>query len=351
MRKTIAHRTLTAALMLTLFVGVTTTFSVCAQENTLVIAGYGGTWEAAMRKGVFPAFEAKYDVKVQLTAGSSTDSIARVQAQRDAQPYDIMFADDGPMNQAVQMGLCAKLEGLDKKSLYPSAVFPNDMAVAYNQSAVGLMYNAKYFQDRGWPAPTSWKDLSDPKYKGKLIVPPLSNTYGLMTLLMFARMNGGSERNIDPGFKTLERDVAPDVIDFVPMPSQMNDMFRSGQVVIAPNGSGFFKAFADTGFPVKFVYPKEGVPLVRGTMCLVAKPNRKPWASQFINYVLSPQIQTFLAKEVASGPVNIKVDPNIPQLGVAPVGKRAQRAVIFDWAAINAARPQWNQRWNREVER
>jgi len=38
-----------------------------AGQKTLVVAGYGGSWETVLRKDVFPAFEAKHGVKIEYT--------------------------------------------------------------------------------------------------------------------------------------------------------------------------------------------------------------------------------------------------------------------------------------------
>ncbi len=65
------------------------------------------------------------------------------------------------------------------------------------------MYNTKVYKEKGWAAPTSWNDLKDAKTKKAVIIPPINNTYGLYTLMMFARMNGGGEKNIEPGFKVM----------------------------------------------------------------------------------------------------------------------------------------------------
>ena len=66
------------------------------------------------------------------------------------------------------------------------------------------MINTKVFKEKGWATPTSWNDLKDPKFKKLLVIPPINNTYGLYTLMMFARMNGGGEKNIEPGFKVMK---------------------------------------------------------------------------------------------------------------------------------------------------
>jgi putative spermidine/putrescine transport system substrate-binding protein len=53
-----------------------------AQDKTLYVAGYGGSFEQVMRKDVFPAFEKANGVKIEYVAGNSTDTLAKLQAQR-----------------------------------------------------------------------------------------------------------------------------------------------------------------------------------------------------------------------------------------------------------------------------
>lgn len=322
-----------------------------AQTKTLTVAGYGGSWEQELRKSVFPAFEQKHGVKIEYTAGNSTDTLAKLQAQKGNQVIDVAIVDDGPMYQAIQLGFCGKVEGLNKGELYPAALFKDDKAVAVGQTGTGFMINTKTFKEKGWATPTSWNDLKDPKFKKLLVIPPINNTYGLYTLMMFARLNGGGEKNIDPGFKVMKADVNPNVLVYEPSPGKMTELFQSGQGQIAVWGTGRVQAFANTGFPVDFIYPKEGAPILLASACPVAKPNPNPLANEFIKTLISEPVQTILAKKNGNGPVNTKVDVNMAELRMAPVGPRAKLVLQPDWDAINAQRQEWTKRWNREVER
>ena len=322
-----------------------------AQTKTLTVAAYGGSWEQTLRKDMIPAFEKKYGVKVEYVAGNSTDTLAKLQAQKGNQVIDVAIVDDGPMYQAIQLGFCTRIEGLDKSELYPAALFKDDKAVAVGQTATGFMIDTKTFKDKGWPTPTSWNDLRDPKFKKLLVIPPINNTYGLYTLMMFARMNGGGEKSIDPGFKVMKNDINPNVLVYEPSPGKMTELFQSGQATIAVWGTGRVQAFANTGFPVDFIDPKEGAPILLASACPVAKTSVNPLAHEMIKTLLSAPVQTGMAKEMGNGPVNTKVDVNMPELKMAPVGERAKLIVSPDWDAINAQRDDWTKRWNREVER
>ncbi|HET9653378.1 MAG TPA: extracellular solute-binding protein, partial [Usitatibacter sp.] len=209
-----------------------------AQQKTFYVAGYGGSFEQTMRKEIIPAFEKKHGVKVEYIAGNSTDTLAKLIAQKANQQIDVAIEDDGPMYQTINLGFCQKIQGLPVDDIYPSARFKEDKAVGIGLVGTGIMYNTKVFKEKGWAPPTSWNDLKDPKYKGLLVIPPINNSYGLYTLVMFARMNGGNEKNIDPGFKAMKEQVNPNVLAYEPSPGKMTELFQSGQAAIAVWGTG-----------------------------------------------------------------------------------------------------------------
>jgi putative spermidine/putrescine transport system substrate-binding protein len=325
--------------------------SAVAQQKTLYVAGYGGSFEKTLRDDVIPAFEKANGVTVEYVAGNSTDTLAKLQAQKGNQQIDVAILDDGPMYQAIQLGFCDKIAGLPSADLYDVAHFKDDRAVAIGLVATGLMYNTKVFAEKGWAPPTSWNDLKDPKYRQQLVIPPINNTYGLHALLMLAKMNGGSESNVDAGFKIFKSDINPNVLAYEPSPGKMTELFQSGQAVLAVWGSGRVQTFANTGFPVDFVYPKEGAVSLLTTACPIAKPSTSPLASSFIKLLLDPKVQLLMLKDYGYGPVlkSIAVPPELGKM--APVGERAAKVYASDWTVINDKREEWTKRWNREVER
>ncbi|MEO8714171.1 MAG: extracellular solute-binding protein, partial [Acetobacteraceae bacterium] len=202
-----------------------------------------------------------------------------------------------------------------------------------------------------WAPPNSWNDLKDPKYKGILVVPPLNGTYGLEAVLMFAKLNGGGEADINPGFQVMKDQVGPNVLVYEASPGKMSELFQSGQVVIAVWGSGRVRSLADTGFPVDFVYPKEGVLPLLTSACAIRKPNPSPLAQALIEYLLTPGVQKLMAVKYGYGPVNKAVQIAPDQAGMMPIGPRAETLVPVDWTVVNAHREAWEKRWDREIER
>ena len=91
------------ALLLTLLSGQA---QAQAQDKKLIVAGYGGSFEQTLRKEMFPEFEKKHGVKIDYVAGNSTDTIAKLQAQKGNQQIDVAIVDDGPMYMAISLGFC-----------------------------------------------------------------------------------------------------------------------------------------------------------------------------------------------------------------------------------------------------
>jgi putative spermidine/putrescine transport system substrate-binding protein len=321
-------------------------------ETTLYVANVGGSNEQLYRQKVIPAFEKAHNVKIVYVAGNSSDTLAKLQAQKGHQQINVAVMDDGPMYQAMQMNLCAKLDDAPiMNDLYPLAKI-GPTAVGVGMVATGIGYNEEAFKKAGIPAPDSWKVLTDKRLKGKLGVPPITNTYGLHSLVMLARLNGGGEKNIDPGFTAMTKEVAPNVLSWAPTPGEMDGQMQAGDVILAPYGSGRAVALQNTGFPLKFVYPKEGGVALQVAACAVAENAQPKLSQEFVQYLLTPEVQQLQAQNIGLGPVNktVKLTPEVAAR--VPYGQeQISKLTTVDWATINQHRTEWTERWNRTVER
>ncbi|MEN9775186.1 MAG: hypothetical protein RL322_2256 [Pseudomonadota bacterium] len=324
-----------------------------AQQQSFTLAGYGGSFEKTMREKILPPFAQKHGVRVEYVAGNSTDTLAKLQAQKGKQVIDAIIVDDGPMYQAVELGFCAELASAAVyQDIYPVMKFKSNKALGVGMVGTGIMYNRKAFEQNGWKAPTSWEDLKDPKYRKKLVIPPLNNTYGLHAVVMMARVRGGGEKNIDPGFAAFKNDIGPNVLAYEPSPGKMTELFQSGQAVIGVWGSGRAKALGDqTGFPIEFVYPKEGGVALGVAACPVAGSKNGAVAQAFIQHMATPEVQKVLATDAGFGPTNRKVTLTAAEQRGLPYGEQVNALKSVDWDVINPARQRWNQRWTREIER
>ncbi len=326
--------------------------SAQSAERTLYLAGYGGSTEKLMKEKILPKWEKENNAKVVYVPGNSTTTLAKLQAQKGNQELDVAFIDDGPMEQALALGFCDKIENTGTiADLYDNAKFGNDRAVGFGFIATGLTYNKKMFADNGWPAPTSWHDLEDSKLKDKIVVPPITNGYGLLALIMHAKLNGGGESNIDPGFDAMINKIGPNVLTYEPSSGKLSELFQSGEVALAVWGSSRAKALADTGFPAGFVYPKEGAVALMAAVCPIVNSDVPDLAQSFIRYLVSPEVQAQLSATNGFGPVNKKTQLSKELADSVPFGmEKVGQMVSVDYGVVNAKRNAWTKRWNREVE-
>lgn len=321
--------------------------------ETVYVGGYGGSTEQAFKEKIIPPFEAKTGSKVVYVSGNSTDLLAKLQAQKGRQEMSLAMIDDGPMYQAVGQGLCAKIEeGSGSREAYSNARMIGDKSIGIGFIATGLAYNKEVFARNGWKAPDSWQDLTNPKYKQKVVIPPITNGYGLLTLVMMARLNGGSEEKIAPGFDAMIKKVAPNVLAWEPSPGKMAEMLQTGEAALAVWGNGRVQAVIDQGAPVEFVYPKEGAVALMSAACVVEGAPQPKLAQQFLQYVLSAEVQAILATAQGWGPVNknTRLAPEVMKRVVYGPEKVGQM-IAPNYGVINAQRAEWTNRWNRAVER
>ncbi|MDQ2185271.1 ABC transporter substrate-binding protein [Alcaligenaceae bacterium A4P071] len=323
-----------------------------ASAQTLYVAANGGSTEKLMKEKLFPEFEAENPgVKVVQVTGTSTETLAKMQAQRNKPEIGVAILDDGPMWQALQLGFCDPIQADTYKGLYDMANI-DGKAIGVGLVATGLAYNTEAFKKLGLPAPTSWEALVDPKLKQKVVIPSITNTYGLHTLVVFAKLRGGSEKDIDPGFKAMIDEAGPNVVAWEPAPGKLAEMFQNGSTILAAHGSGRVQALKNTGFPVEFVYPKEGAVALQVAACPVNKSPEPELAQKFLKFMVRPKTQELLAQSEGWGPTNTasKLPDDVAKR--VPYGPEAVKNMqVMDWTTINAKRSEWTTRWNRTVER
>lgn len=322
-----------------------------AQQKTIYVGGPGGGTQKLFQEQIIPAFKARTGADVVYVSGNSTDILGKLQAQRGRQDLNVVIIDDGPMYQAIQQGHCAALtHPAAYADIYEMARF-SGKAIGVGLVATGIAYNKATFDKNGWPAPRSWSDLTDPRFRQRFTTSSLTGTYGVHTLVMFARLNGGSEKNIDPGFDAIAGKLVPNVVSWSASPVALAEMFQSREVDVAVWGSSRAYALKKAGVPIEFVYPREGAAALVTATCAVAQNSAPELSQAFVQHLVSPQIQQWLASQ-GWGPTHSKVKLEGELAAAVPYGnERIKRLVKIDWNVVNQKRQEWTQRWNRTIER
>ncbi len=329
--------------------------SALAQDKTIYIGMNGGDMERSYTKYVFPAFERIHGAKVVVVPGTSSDILAKVQASKEKPPVHVMFLDDGVMMRAIKLGLCQKLaDSPVLKDLYPAARMADGMAAGVNVGMTGIGYNKKMFDQNKWPAPTSWLDFADPKFKGKVVFQSMpSSSFGLHGFLMFNRTQGGSDKNVDPGFAKWRSTIGPNVLEYIPSSAKLSEMVQNGEAAIfplTPTGVATQKA---RGVPMEYAQPKEGSVLLMVAECVTKNNDSPALAQKLAEFLLTPQAQAAALEFGNQIPSNQKtqVASAAAQATVDKFQGYMKTVITLDWESVNAQRPEWNTRWNKTVER
>lgn len=324
-----------------------------AQTKTIYIGMNGGNMERTYSQFVFPPFEKANNVKVVVVPGTSTDILAKAQASKDKAQMQVMTLDDGVMYRAIGMGLCEKLKPSANINDIPAIAKIKDSAVGLSMGLTGLAYNTKMFSEKGWAAPTSWGDLADPKLKGKVVVQSMpASSFGLHAFLMFNRLKGGNEKNVDPAFKAWPTTIGPNVVEYIPNSSKVVEMMQAGDAAIFPYTLTQAELMKSKGIPMEYVAPKEGAVVLMTAMCVLSNNPESELAHKLQDYLVSPEAQALAMENGSYNPVT----PKAKLQGKAAEEQNKMNAILknavaVDWDVINADRPEWNKRWNRTVER
>ena len=316
-------------------------------QTELTVIVYGGSFEAGWKKAVIEPFEkANPDIKVKIATGLTQQTIAMMRAQKDDVKIDVIMMDEVGAAQGNAEGLyeplvAAKVPNIEK--LYPQFRVKGDAYTKFMYVAQALVWEKNQVKTK----PDSWMAMWDPAYKGKIVVPDIATSHGSFFLLTAADMSGGGAKNTDPGFELIKK-LKPSILTFYTQHAQLAQLFTQGEVAMASWTSDRAQAAIDGGAPLGWTVPKEGAYIVDSTIGIAKGSKNTEAALKYVNFVLSEAAQAANAEHTYLAPVNkeVKLAPEIAaKLPVADL----PRLKPADWDYVTTVRPQWVQRWTREI--
>ena len=320
-----------------------------AMAQELIVGIFGGSFADNSKLCHVEPFEKATGARVRHVLGSSVDNVAKMRATKGSPDLDIAYIDLAIALQAKNEGLLAKLDAANIKNLpdlYPSAIDGDGRFIGMMYSATAIAYDPKVVKT----PPTSWKDLWDPQFKGKLAIGDISGTSGLHFLIAVARMNGGTLENADPGFKAIA-ELKPNVVMMYSQADQIVPLFERGEISVAVWYPDRVGAAAAKGLSIASAFPKEGAIGILPTVGVPEGAKNKALAERYIDVLLSPEAQLCFAQKQYAGPVNRKVTLDASLAGALPYREGIEKMYFPDPAATAKLRPGWVERWGREIAR
>lgn len=237
-------------------------------------------------------FTADTGIPTEIADIGGGEILARIAAEANNPQWDVVILDgNGSLEALRQQGQLLTgypLENTGNLDAAGAALKPDDNAwvpisqhaaavIAYNTDAIGAD-----------EAPTSWADLTDPKYAPIGIADPAVAAPAYPIVSWFYQDLGAEKAQeyfgtlADNGLNTYEKN------------GPVGQALASGEVKVAALQEQNVYGLIDSGEPVDFVWPAEGAPGVVRAVAISADTPRACAAQKLVDWMLTPETMTYL---------------------------------------------------------
>jgi putative spermidine/putrescine transport system substrate-binding protein len=318
---------------------------VKAQVREIVIGG-PAPFGTLLKEHFFARFEKSHNAKVLFEGAVSLTHLEKMRANKARPSYSIVMMDDPVMVVADNEGLLGKVtpENVPNRArIDPTAIHRGGSWVNYQAAAGTIVYNTKLLPG----GIGSWAEAWEPKYKGRVVVPALRNTEGVLTLIMAAHLETGlpfdkALLNIDAGFQRVAK-LKPNLLTVYASATQGFQLLEQGEATVVLSAPAQpVAARKAQGVPIDVANPKEGAFAMPNGIALVKDGPNPELAAQYVNEMLGDEYQYMVAGVLNANPVNMTAK-------VPDTFKRQTNLFRPDWAYIAEHRAAWTERWAREI--
>jgi len=313
--------------------------------DELVVGIWGGAQEKIVREFIEPKLVDKFGCTVSYVLGGTLERRARAYAERGRPSFDVLYLNIFESRQAVADGVTqAPTPAVENfENLYPIAQ-KGGYGVAFNPCTV------VYDRTKASAPITSWKDMWNPEWKGRIAWPEGLGTQGVSALMMTAKAWGGTEADFD-----LIVEKVNELKPFAAIQSsqaQLFEMFDQGICDLSVEFGSFTRTYAESRNPnIEIADPIEGQALAMNVACITEGTRNQVLAEEWINLHLSDEVMLAYAETIYYSPTTKSVVLP-PELAAKVItGPQVDQLVDFDWDLINAKRVEWQARFDREIAR
>jgi len=170
-------------------------------------------------------------------------------------------------------------------------------------------------------------------------------------MMLMNRIWGGSEddMSLDVAFKKLA-EIKGNVVTFYKRSSELINLFKMGEVWVAPVARFAWGRLLATGLPLKWVVPKEGMIGFLNTVSIVKGAKNLENAYKYIDFILSEKVQYAEAMDLVDSPINknVKVPKEIAEK-LTYGEDHIKSLIFFDPNVIVDHRDEWIKKWNEMI--
>jgi iron(III) transport system substrate-binding protein len=271
---------------------------------------------------LYEAFTEQTGIAVNLIEGDADQLIERIKAEGRNSPADVLITvDAGRLWRAEQAGLLQPVSSPVLEQAIPAALrHPEGKWFGLSQRLRGIVYA----KERVDPSElTSYEDLADPKWRGRICIRSSTNVYNQSLVASMIEADG---------IEATEA-WAKGLVDNLARPPQGGDTDQiqavaAGECDVAVVNHYYFVRLLESeaaeeraiGDKVGILFPNQdgrgAHANISGAGVIATAPN-KDNAVKFLEYLTTPQAQTYFAQGNYEFPVveGVKLDPVLEQWG------------------------------------
>lgn len=274
------------------------TYEAARQQTLTLYTGY----QEANQQAFNEAFTADTGIEVEYVRDVANKLSERIRSEAGAGqlPADVIVISDYEIADALsEEGIWEPYTPTPVEGREDLLLNDGDF-VKFANVVVTFAYNTQQVAKED--APTSWKDLLDPKYSGRIGL--VSGTAGGSSVAL----NRFLHEKVDPNFWAELAKRNPTVYD---TGGSRQQALARGELAVATAGTAAVNvAVTEDGAPIDYVVPEEGLVLFSFFAGKAATAKNSEAAEVFLNYALSKRGQRVVT-QVGDYSVRTDVDPPV----------------------------------------
>ena len=264
--------------------------TLAAASSAHALTVYSSVDEENAKK-LLDAFTKATGVETQMVFLSSGPALSRIEAEKANPQADVWFGAPSENHiLAKERGLTEPYASANAGALsgefkdtdgYWHAIYTNPLAVGVRTDIL---------ESRKAPVPASWEDLKNPAYKGLIQMPsPQSSGTAYAVILTLIQQRGE-----DAAFAYL-KDLNPNIQTYTQSGTAPSGALGVGETPLAIQFTPGFLKLADEGYPVKVVFPSEGVGYEVASMSILKGAKNLDDAKKLVDWMTSKDGQGALS--------------------------------------------------------
>ncbi|MDR3139858.1 MAG: extracellular solute-binding protein [Treponema sp.] len=306
-------------------------FTGCASQKDNRVIIYTSTEDfrtehmQQLLKEKFP----QYDITLQVL--STGNHAAKIKAEGVSTEADIILNLETAYLEGVR-DVLADLSSYDTGEFLPELIPGHRRYLPWDKSSGAVVINRAKLESLGLPAPASYEDLLDPRYRG-LISMPNPKTSGTGYMFLVCLINSRGE---DAAFAYFDA-LAENILQFTTSGSGPVNALIQGEAAI---GLGMTltatQAVNSRGIPLEMLFFSEGAPSITTGMAIIKGKESRPAVKEVFDFAITTLVredkELYCPEAIFKDQVNTipNYPKNIPYADMAGVTDLARKEQLLE---------------------